>query len=60
MSAEVRLTMVQLQSLVNQYTGLEVRMARLEGACRVLTWLVGALLTGLVGTAGGAVLLLFR
>jgi hypothetical protein len=49
MQTEVRITTQQLQNLVDKYSTLETRMARLEGATRVYAWLTAALLTAQLG-----------
>jgi hypothetical protein len=52
MQPEIHLTMQQAQRLVNKYSNLETRMARLEGATRVYAWLTAALLTAQLGFVG--------
>jgi hypothetical protein len=50
--SEVKLTMQQLQNLVDKYSALETRMARLEGGTRVYAWLTAALLTSQLAFVG--------
>jgi hypothetical protein len=52
MQSEVKLTVQQLQNLVDKYASLDIRMARLEGSTRVYAWLTAALLAAMLGFVG--------